>query len=199
MGILHLTLAFCRASCGPGAATACRRRSQPRKSGPAFGSAANLLPSDDGHAMDGLNTRFDIYANGFSSCRIYAPDENVRKGFMTVGNVNWCNAIPSGQNWPMPYPYSAALPVDQNMVRADGTFDHTIAIGNGIWNCAAYWSVAHAAGPGKNSPPPGCTSTATISRYSVYTYEKNFLYDRSLAGETGAPQCAPPGEKIGAL
>ena len=183
------------ASCGPGAGYGVPQALAASQVHACFRlSAANLLPSEDQPAMAGLNTQFDIYANGFDACRIYAPDENVRKGFMTIGNVNWCNAVPSGQNWPMPDPNSAGLPVDQNMVRADGTFDTTIAIGNGVWNCAAYWSVAHAVGPGKNSPPPGCTSTATISRYTVYTYEKNFLNDRSLAAETGAPQCAPPGE-----
>jgi len=157
-------------------------------------SGVNLLPSDDKPAMAALNTRFDIYAGGFDSCRIYAPDQNVRKGFIAVGNVNWCNAMPAGPNWPLPDPSAAALPVDQNMIRANGTLDTTMDIGNGVWNCAAYWSVAHFAGPGKGSPPPGCSTAATISRYQVYNYESNFLSDRSLAGETGGPQCAPPGE-----
>jgi hypothetical protein len=143
--------------------------------------------------MDGLNTRFDIYANGFNACRIYAPDQNVRKGFIAAGNVNWCNAVPAGPNWPMPYPDSTGLPVDLNMARADGTIDTGLDIGNGIWNCATYWSIAHFAGPGKAAPPPGCSTAATISRYQVYNYEMNFLADRSLAGETGAPRCAPPG------
>jgi hypothetical protein len=147
--------------------------------------------------MDGLNTRFDIYANGFSACRIYAPDQNVRKGFVTEGNANWCNATPWGTNWPMPSPPiegATPLPIDQNMIRANGIFDANVGLGNGVWNCALYWSTAHAVGPGKNSPPPGCTATATIGRYSVYTYEMNFLSDRSLSAETGAPACAPPGE-----
>jgi Putative Flp pilus-assembly TadE/G-like len=157
-------------------------------------SAVNLLPSEDQPAMAGLNTRFDIYANGFDACRVYAPDQNVRKGYITVGNANWCSAVPGGPNWPMPTAQGAALPVDQNMIRANGTFDSSIALGNGVWNCVAYWSVAHAVGPGQNSPPPGCTTAATISRYNVYSYEMNFLGDRSLAAETGAPQCAPPGE-----
>jgi hypothetical protein len=94
----------------------------------------------------------------------------------------------------MPTPQSTPLPVDQNMIRADGTFDTSVALGNGVWNCAAYWSVAHAVGPGKNAPPPGCTAAATISRYSVYNYEMSFLNDRSLFAETGGPRCAPPGE-----
>jgi Flp pilus assembly protein TadG len=157
-------------------------------------SGVNLLPSDDRPALGGLNTRFDIYANGFDSCRIYAPDQNVRKGFVAAGNINWCNARPAGPNWPMPYPDASGLPVDLDMIRADGTLDPSKTIGNGIWNCAAYWSAAHLAGPGKNAPPPGCTAGATISRYQVYNYEMNFLNDRSLGGEMGTPQCAPPGE-----
>jgi Flp pilus assembly protein TadG len=157
-------------------------------------SANDLLPSEDQPAMDGLNTRFDIYARQFANCRIYAPDQNVRKGFFTVGNVEWCNATPFGQNWPVPDPNGGPLPPDLNMIRANGTFDTSVAVGNGIWNCAAYWSIAHAVGPGQNAPPPGCTSTAAISRYAVYNYEMNFLSDRSLTAETGAPQCAPPGE-----
>lgn len=185
------------ASCGPGAGYGIPQALAASQVRACFRlSAVNLLPSEDRPAMDGLNTRFDIYANGFSSCRIYAPDQNVRKGFTTVGNIHWCSAAPWGPGWPQASaPAGAApLPVDQNMVRGDGTFDTTIEVGNGVWNCAQYWSIAHAVGPGKNSPPPGCTATATISRYSVYTYEMNFLSDRSLSAETGAPQCAPPGE-----
>jgi hypothetical protein len=159
-------------------------------------SSVNLLPSDDPPAMDGLNTRFDIYANAFSNCRIYPPDQNVRKGFVAAGNVNWCNAQPASPIWPMPDPTSAALPVDQSMIGANGTFNRDMDLGDGTWNCAAYWNIAHSVGSGKNLPPPGCTAAATISRYSVYQYEMNFLNDRSLAAETGAPQCAPPGATL---
>jgi Flp pilus assembly protein TadG len=183
------------ASCGPGAGYGVPQALAASQVRACFRlSAVNLLPSEDQPAMDGLNTRFDIYANGFSACRIYAPDQNVRKGFITFGNANWCNAQPASPSWPIPDPTATALPVDQNMIRANGTFDTSIALGNGTWNCAAYWSVAHAVGPGQNSPPPGCTAAATISRYSVYQYEMNFLNDRSLSAETGAPECAPPGE-----
>jgi hypothetical protein len=93
------------------------------------------------------------------------------------------------------------LPVDENMILAAGdedgnripVLDTTVAIGNGIWNCDGYWSVAHSAGPGEDVPPPGCTSTATISRYSVYQYEMNYISDRSPGAEIGAPQCNPLG------
>ena len=71
----------------------------------------------------------------------------------------------------------------------------TVAVGNGIWDCASYWSVAHFAGPGSGLPPTGCTSTATISRYSVYQYEMNYICDRSPGGEIGAPRCNPLGIK----
>ena len=183
------------ASCGPGAGFGVPQALAASQVRACFRlSAVNLLPSEDQPSMDGLNTRFDIYGNGFSACRIYAPDQNVRKGFITFGNANWCNAQPASPSWPMSDPTATALPVDQNMIRANGTLDTSVTLGDGVWNCAAYWSIAHAVGPGKNSPPPGCTKAATISRYNVYNYEMNFLSDRSLSAETGAPQCAPPGE-----
>jgi Flp pilus assembly protein TadG len=182
-------------ACGPGggrgiaqALAATRLRACFRLSG------INLVSADDQPAMEGLNTRFDIYAGSFNSCRIYPPDENVRKGFSTVGNANWCNATPAASNWPMPSPAAAALPVDSNMVRpADQTFDPDVSVGSGTWNCAAYWQTAHFVGPGKNLPPPGCTTSATLSRYDVYRYELNFPSDRSRGAEIGPPMCAPPG------
>ena len=151
------------------------------------------MPGDKQPAADGLNTRFDIYANGFRSCRAYPPDQNVRKGFIPQGNVNWCNAIPFAANWPLSNPVATPLPVDSNMIAADQSFNPAVNLGNGTWNCAAYWSIAHSIGPGKNSPPAGCTSTATISRYDVYRYELNFLSDRSTGAEFARPQCNPPG------
>ncbi len=87
------------------------------------------------------------------------------------------------------------------MIRATEDSDQTqgmaktIAIGNGIWDCAGYWSVAHYAGPGSDLPPRGCASTATISRYSVYQYELDYISDRSLGAEIGAPRCNPLGIK----
>jgi hypothetical protein len=152
--------------------------------------------------MDGLNTRFDIYANGFQSCKAnYVADVNVRKGYTTSGNANWCNAEPSGTNWPIADVDASAFPVDENMIlaTADGhqtqVLDTTIAIGNGSWDCTSYWSVAHFAGPGKTLPPPDCTSIATTSRYSIYQYEMNYIGDRSPGAEIGAPQCNPLGIK----
>jgi Flp pilus assembly protein TadG len=183
------------ASCGPGAGYGIPQALAAPQVRACFRlSAVYLLPSEDQPSMDGLNTRFDIYAHGFSTCRIYAPDQNVRKGFITFGNANWCNAQPASPSWPMPDPTATAFPVDQNMIRVNGTLDTNVELGNGVWNCANYWSIAHAVGPGKNSPPAGCTATATISRYDLYQYEMNFLSDRSLSAEIGAPQCAPPGE-----
>jgi hypothetical protein len=163
-------------------------------------SGVDIQPSNDQAAMDGLNTRFDIYGNGFQSCKDnYIADVNVRKGYITLGNVNWCNAQPSGTNWPIADAIAAALPVDQNMILATedkgGQLNTTIALGNGSWDCAGYWSVAHSAGPGKDFPPPGCTSTATISRFSVYQYEMNYITDRSRGAEIGEPQCNPLGIK----
>jgi Flp pilus assembly protein TadG len=159
-------------------------------------SGIDIQPGDDHAAMDGLNTRFDIYANSFRTCN-YAPDENVRRGYWPPGNNNWCNAAPSAPNWPIVNTDASPLPVDEKMILTDQqgqqTLNTNIAVGDGVWNCAAYWSVAHFFGPGQSSPPAGCTSSATISRYSVYQYEMRFLSDRSRGAEFGAPRCRPPG------
>ena len=171
-------------------------------------SGVDLQPGNDQVALDGLNTRFDIYASGFDACKEnYVADVNVRKGYTTLGNANWCDARPSGSNWPIADARAAAFPVDQNMILGNeanqpneeddenqgrvGGLNRSVAIGNGIWDCAGYWRVAHFAGPGADSPPPGCTETATISRYSVYQYEFNYISDRSSGLEIGAPQCNP--------
>ncbi len=155
-------------------------------------SGINIVPSDDQPVMDGLNTRFDIYSRGFSSCRNYPPDQNVRKGFIPPGGVNWCNAKPAASDWPMPNIDATAMPLDQNMIK-DRTLNVNARVGDGVWNCAAYWTTAHFVGSGKNFPPPGCTTSATISRYDVYRYEMNFLDDRSRGAEFGAPRCEPIG------
>ena len=196
IGYLNPATGFLPASaCGPGAGRGIPQALAATKLRACYRvSGVNITPSDDQPAMDGLNTRFDIYANGFNSCRIYPPDQNVRKGFIAVGNANWCSAIPAGTTWPMPNGQASALPVDQNMIRsANQSLNVGVGLGNGTWDCATYWSTAHFAGPGKNSPPPGCTELATISRFDVYRYELNFLSDRSSGAEIGAPQCAPPG------
>jgi hypothetical protein len=160
-------------------------------------SGINIVPSDDQLAMDGLNTRFDIYGGGFSSCRNYPPDRNVRKGFIAPGNVSWCNARPAAPNWPMPNIEASPLPLDRNMIEAAGqalqTLNVNTSVGDGIWDCAAYWAAAHFVGSGKNYPPQGCTASATISRYDVYRYEMNFLDDRSRGAEFGMPRCVPVG------
>ncbi len=159
-------------------------------------SGVNLQSGNDQLAMEGLNTRFDIYANGFSSCTNYPADQNVRKGYTTVGNVNWCNASPSGSGWPIADPAATALPVDLNMVTRDNdgrpALNTGVAMGSGTWDCATYWSEAHPVRLG-HPAPPGCTGTATISRYKVYQYEidSHYLYDRSLGAETGAQRRSP--------
>ena len=77
-------------------------------------SGVDIQPANDQVAMDGLNTRFDIYLNGFQSCKDnYVADVNVRKGYVTPGNVNWCNAKPSGTNWPI----ADALPLHCRLIK----------------------------------------------------------------------------------
>ena len=130
-------------------------------------SGINIQPGEDQAAMDGLNTRFDVYANSFKSCINYAPDENVRRGYVVQGNTNWCAAAPSAESWPLPNPSATSLPVDENMVAMSGTgnqvLDTRVTVGDGVWDCATYWNVAHFAGSGHEAPPPGCSKSATVA------------------------------------
>ncbi len=192
-GYISPATGFLPSGCGPGAGRGIPQAFAATQLRACFRlSGINLVSSDDQSVMDGLNTRFDIYAGGFNSCRIYPPDLNVRKGFTTVGNVNWCDARPDGPDWPLPSGSATALPANSSMIRGN-RFDPTVSVGTGVWDCAAYWQTAHYAGPGNGLPPPGCTATASISRYDVYRYELNYLNDRSLGLEYGGPRCAPPG------
>src|SRR5262249_37350788 len=123
-------------------------------------NGVDLQPGNDQVAMGGLNTRFDIYANGFDSCKEnYVADVNVRKGYITLGNSNWCDAKPAGNNWPIANQFAAALPPDRNMILGNQDDEQsedqatqgqatqgqarwlnpTVAIGNGTWDCAGYW------------------------------------------------------------
>jgi len=158
-------------------------------------SGIHSVQSDDQPAMDGLDTRFDLYANGFYNCRGYPPDVNVRKGYTSIYNSpNWCdNAVPASDQWPLAPLPGAATPLPPNLNMIDGSFDPNVVLGSGTWDCATYWRIAHAFGRGKSSPPPGCTQAATITRYSVYQYELNYLGDRSLGVEYGGPRCVPLG------
>jgi hypothetical protein len=163
-------------------------------------SGVEIRPGHDAVALDGLNTRFDMYANGFEACKAnYLADVNVRKGFTTLGNVDWCDARPSSPNWPLPDANAAALPLDEDMIVTNDQeaqlVDSSVAVGDGTWDCAGYWRVAHALGPGSDASPAGCTGAATISRYSIYQYELHFIGDRSPGAEIGAPQCNPLGRR----
>jgi hypothetical protein len=68
-------------------------------------------------------------------------------------------------------PQRDGLQLDQKMIATDSSgrqvLNTDVALGNGTLDCAAYWSEAHPARWG-HLAPPGCTATATISRYSQY-------------------------------
>jgi hypothetical protein len=139
-----------------------------------------------------------------SSCMItYPPDVNVLKGYQQGAGppaTRWCTGTPHGSDtgptpsWPTDVstatdPASKSHPVDSCFTTGSCSPSN---IGNGTWNCQSYWNVSHPPALG-HSAPSGCTSAATISRYSVYQYEisHNYLGDANVTtGETGAPQCS---------
>jgi hypothetical protein len=168
----------------------------------------DLQTGNTTQAQNGFNTRFGLYGNSFlnasassgpnsgqSCASLYPPDVNARKGYKAAnGASGWCTSnpsggSPSGTKWP-PGGTSQSFPLDSNS-------SPTTAVGNGTWNCQNYWTANHpAALYPTHTAPPGCTSAATISRFSVYTYEVTNSYltdhpDTAAAElqETGAPQC----------
>jgi Flp pilus assembly protein TadG len=163
-------------------------------------SGASIASAAFGDAVDGVNTRFDIYASSFAGCLDYLPDQNVRKGYVSAGTP--CRSAPAAANWPLPNVRAAALPPDNAMIATDPRrcgaaasstpcLDIGVVLGDGVWDCATYWSQAYG-GTLSQQAPPGCTTAATISRYSVYLYEiaDADVSARSAGGETGAPVCS---------
>lgn len=155
-------------------------------------------------ALNGFNVRMDIGADANNS-----PDTNVRKGFPVAANGKCSNNSPS----PDPLDAHNGIPVPNQQAMSlpeDTAFNNQI--GDGHWNCAGYWSFNH-----KTAPAPtvradgtsgvcGTSTTTTLSRYDVYTYEnsQNLVTDWSRGtatnnyapgpsnedGETGTPYCA---------
>jgi Flp pilus assembly protein TadG len=181
-------------------------------------SSVNFHPGAISNANDAINTRFDIFDKSFGNCEknsLYPPAPNVRKGYLAHQNgangpLDWCKADPCDGSasgslcypnpsavWPSGGNPAMGFPLDLNA---------PISPGNGIWNCSQYWGVAHPNALG--SAPTGCTTTATISRSSVYQYEitNGFVSDLSpgvqvttqgkqvQVQESGSPKCSttPP-------
>jgi Flp pilus assembly protein TadG len=163
----------------------------------------DLLTGNANAAKNGLNTRFGIYPSGplsDAACKTaYPPDRNVRKGMRPQGGGGWCTPTPDGSdtgagaNWP-PGPNLGALGVDSCLI-GNANCSPVSNIGVDTWNCLGYWNEAH---PGGVTAPPGCTATASISRYDVYQYEidNGRTGDQSATThmpgserETGTPQC----------
>ncbi|MEW6641882.1 MAG: pilus assembly protein TadG-related protein [Pseudomonadota bacterium] len=151
----------------------------------------NLQPGNDTNAKRGLNTRFGQYSHSSSSTctSAFPPDQNVRTGY--VGSA--CNGSPDTGAWP-PGDHYGALPADA-CLQGSSSCSPIANLGAAQWNCAIYWTANH---PSTHPAPSGCTTTAAISRYSVYQYEitNNYLSDPNTynggTGEVGAPQCGPP-------
>lgn len=163
-------------------------------------NGVDLQPGNTTAAIDGLNTRFGLYGNSMAeSCKTtYPPDVNVRKGYVPASGgaaaTQWCRGDPNGNPTGNPPTWPDGQDDQGHSLPVDSCFKTNTCspanIGGSTWDCLSYWNVSHPTALG-NTPPTGCTSTATISRYDVYQYEMNYLGDASGTGETGAPQCSP--------
>ncbi|WP_448187742.1 pilus assembly protein TadG-related protein [Azospirillum sp. sgz301742] len=116
----------------------------------------NLRPGQATPVKGGINTRFDIYENPYFGSAAdaknpdYRPAENVAKGFHYT--------TPSCNKTPDP---------DGELLTRDMNLSSTNRIGNGVWDCAKYWSDSKHTG----TPPSGCTATSSMTRYEMYRHE----------------------------
>ena len=139
----------------------------------------DVKPGQTEGARQAFNTRFDMFENpgfGGNSAKSnwkYRPAKNVTKGMLRSDQCTY--EAPPGPGIAM------GLPRDSNMI---GT---TTRFGNGVWDCATYWTTNH----GAAAPPAGCTGAATISRFSVYRHEIDTgqIPNNLPTGEDGGAQC----------
>jgi Flp pilus assembly protein TadG len=168
-------------------------------------NGVDLQPGNTTAALTGLNTRFGKYTPSMpAACKTsFPPDVNVRTGYKPQG-TDWCRGNPdgtvtgSGINWPPGQVGTnglGALPADSCLLGSASCLP-IANLGAAQWDCQTYWDANH---PSTHAAPAGCTTAASITRYSVYQYEisQNYLSDPNTAGatggtgtgETGTPQC----------
>ena len=144
-----------------------------------------------------INVRFDIFENPFfqdgngatapNKLDQYAPAPNVTKGRVFTACATETLPVPSA---------AMGLPRDQNIV---DSVDGSVRLGNGSWNCPAYWAANHG-----GTAPTGCDATysaSSLSRWDIYLMEtdpthpdyvglpQGITTDGSPSPESGAPVC----------
>lgn len=173
-------------------------------------------PGLNASVMDAMNTRFDMYANGNSTCPsggTCSPSVNVRKDLVhgngnnnctTSGNNGWQvsnNPYLPASNAPIgaPYPNIMGHPRDIcHAVSVSGVCNRG-QVGDGVWDRNAYFRVNYnwnnAATWQSNTGLP-----ANATRYEVYNWE--IAHPSYLAGNqttqgalhgNAAPICQTPG------
>lgn len=145
-----------------------------------------------------FNVRLDIKQGSLTPDPNHAPDVNVRKGSRTDGpqtnKLCTYNPVPSTDTTIKAVPDDSAFPLQGG------------SLGNGIWNCPAYWTANYG-----GTPPAKCRNDAgtptdpSWTRYDLYNYEiengSPHYVDRwsgnratpppynATTGEKGAPVC----------
>jgi hypothetical protein len=127
-------------------------------------SAINTQTGNDSNVFEALDVRFDLWKSNtgsFQQCKTdpnYAPDVNVRKGYMP-GN---CNNPAQAGFWPPGTTGSGSsaavgLPVDNAMMSYDGgvhhgsgTLDPNVGFGDGNWTCGDISTSTNGATPSGN-------------------------------------------------
>lgn len=141
---------------------------------------------------DGINTRFDIFANGGAyktDPSLNPPAPNVRKGMVVQGSGKGCQYSAPNTGQAKNY---MALPRDTCFT--NGTCAQAGVLGNGAWNflgtkqSPGYWDTNWSKDDGSGVKAACGTNP---SRYCVYQYEISHKTGLTTSFEQTAPQCNP--------
>jgi Flp pilus assembly protein TadG len=166
-------------------------------------------PGLNASVMNALNTRFDIFTNGASTCPAggtCSPSINVRKDL--VHRSNQCGT--TGNGWQF-VPALAYLPTSATVPLATGVTPrvmghprdmcHAVSlsgscaggrIGDGVWDRAAYFRANY---PAMATTWPSVTGlSATATRYAVYLWENAHRSD--LVARDGTPAFPNPNQNL---
>ena len=161
-------------------------------------------------ALDSINPRFDIYANGNSSCPnnpggTCSPSQNTRKDLVCDTQNASSTSCKSSPGWgPSPNPYRptsvAALPsngsADPDIMGYPRDLCHAVTKasqtctnkGTGTWDRNAYFRVNYG-WTTQSAWTAGTGLPATASRYDVYSWELN---NPTVSGGSGSRGIAVP-------
>lgn len=155
-----------------------------------FQNTVTVKPGQSENTSDGINARFDMYAqsaNKYSGNALFAPAADVTKGIVGTSRNACPNQFQAATS-------TVPLPRDANIM-ADTTGNTRFGTGVSYTAVQNYWATNHPSNPTvPTSIQTACQTAGSACRYAIYRYEidNNMIPDIS-GGENGAPMCTVPG------